>query len=296
VAAWFGNLDKDQFLRREQDAPRAEEPTPRLSQFHWKGRLPPRAPVNDTDPFLDIPRKIRHLYLLGFRSAARVPHDAPPCQERIPTPCRPPVVCRGLVDLAVLARRPQWDDPDWRSELEADLSDAVRGLEPDLSILNGASPFLMFEVARTGRPLFEAEPGMFAGFRSRAAREYYDNETRVRRQAEFLARATRRSTGHGGRAAARGRRAAFRADRVSMAAGTGPRVARERPSTRLCSRPRCYEPPPSSRRGYRKRLIFCDGVFSKGSRCSSTRCTWLKLASLEFTSCWMRPSSAEREA
>lgn len=95
------------------------------------------------------------------------------------------------VDLAVLARTPRWDDPEWGSELEADLAEAFRGLEPDLSILNAASPLLLFQVARSGRPLFEAEAGAFASFRARAARQYYDDEPRRRRQAEYLERLSR---------------------------------------------------------------------------------------------------------
>ena len=91
------------------------------------------------------------------------------------------------MDLAVLAQRPQWDNADWLSDLEADLSLACRGHEVDVSLLNEASPLLMFEVARTGRALFE-EPGAFSDFKSRAARMYYDNERRMQKQADFLKR------------------------------------------------------------------------------------------------------------
>lgn len=94
------------------------------------------------------------------------------------------------VDLAVLARAPHWDDADWSMGLEADLSRLFNGPEVDLSILNGASPVLRFEVARKGRVLFEERAGTFADYRARAAREYYDDEPRMRRQAAYLARKT----------------------------------------------------------------------------------------------------------
>jgi predicted nucleotidyltransferase len=95
---------------------------------------------------------------------------------------------RSDLDLAALATRRRWDDLDWELGLEADLSFACGDREVDLVLLNGASPLLQFEVARSGQALYEKEPGAFSRFRSYAARLYYDNEVRFRRQAEYLAR------------------------------------------------------------------------------------------------------------
>ena len=91
------------------------------------------------------------------------------------------------VDVAVLARHVPEEKADWLGGLEADLSAAFRGFEIDVALLNEASPLLMFEVARTGRAIF-GEAGAFSAFRSLAARMYYDNERRMNRQAEYLAR------------------------------------------------------------------------------------------------------------
>lgn len=46
----------------------------------------------------------------------------------------------------------------------------------DLIDLRRASPLLAFAVARTGRVLFERQPGVFHSFQSLAARRYYDTE------------------------------------------------------------------------------------------------------------------------
>ena len=69
----------------------------------------------------------------------------------------------------------------------ASFRDTVCGHEVDVSLLNEASPLLMFEVARAGRVIFE-EPGTFSSFRSQAARMYYDNQARMLRQADCLKR------------------------------------------------------------------------------------------------------------
>jgi len=44
----------------------------------------------------------------------------------------------------------------------------------DLVLLNHASPLLKFQVARTGKPVYQKKPGIFAGFCSRALREHND--------------------------------------------------------------------------------------------------------------------------
>jgi len=92
------------------------------------------------------------------------------------------------VDVAVLAERHPWDDPDWGFGLEADLCRAFRDREADLTVLNAASAMLRFEVARTGISIIEAAPGAFTRFRSYAARAWYDEELRRHRQADYLAR------------------------------------------------------------------------------------------------------------
>ena len=91
------------------------------------------------------------------------------------------------MDVAVLARHPRWDELDWELDLEADLCAAFPGREVDLALLNSASPVLAFEVACSGAPVFESAPATFSRFRSYAARAYYDNEHRLRRQARYLA-------------------------------------------------------------------------------------------------------------
>jgi predicted nucleotidyltransferase len=94
---------------------------------------------------------------------------------------------RSDVDLAVLARRRAWDDLSWELDLEADLCSAMPDRNLDLTLLNGASPVLAFEVACSGKPLFESDPTAFSRFRSYAARAYYDNAHRLRRQTRYLA-------------------------------------------------------------------------------------------------------------
>lgn len=90
-------------------------------------------------------------------------------------------------DIAVRAIKRPWGDWNWEFEVEAALADAIRvNGEVDVVFLNGASPLLMFEVASSGQVLYEGEWGTFSDFRSYAARVYYDNEPRFRRQAEYL--------------------------------------------------------------------------------------------------------------
>jgi len=94
---------------------------------------------------------------------------------------------RSDVDLAVLARRRRWDDLSWELDLEAALCAAIPDRNLDLTLLNGASPVLAFEVACSAKPLFESDPTAFSRFRSYAARAYYDNAHRLRRQTRYLA-------------------------------------------------------------------------------------------------------------
>lgn len=92
------------------------------------------------------------------------------------------------LDVAVRAIRRPWGDWNWEFEVANALSGAIRlsGSEIDVSLLNDASPLLMFEVARSGQLLYEKELGVFSEWKSYAARVYYDNEPRFKRQAGYL--------------------------------------------------------------------------------------------------------------
>ena len=92
------------------------------------------------------------------------------------------------VDIAVRAIKRPWGDWNWEFEVANALSEAIHTQdgEVDVVFVNGAAPLLMFEVARSGQVLFEKEWGTFSEFRSYAARVYYDNEPRFRRQAQYL--------------------------------------------------------------------------------------------------------------
>lgn len=58
----------------------------------------------------------------------------------------------------------------------------------DLVFLATAEPLLLFEVARTGRPLFEASEGAWETFRIRAVKRYYDTAWIRRIEADALRR------------------------------------------------------------------------------------------------------------
>ncbi len=76
------------------------------------------------------------------------------------------------VDVAILPR-----DPDLPLRTELELQTALTracGREVDLVRLDHATTLLLWEVARTGRPLLEVEPKEFARFRARAAAEWAD--------------------------------------------------------------------------------------------------------------------------
>lgn len=61
-----------------------------------------------------------------------------------------------------------------KKQLMRDLISYLETGNIDLVILNHASPLLKFQVARTGKPVYEKNPGFFAGFCSRALREHND--------------------------------------------------------------------------------------------------------------------------
>jgi predicted nucleotidyltransferase len=84
---------------------------------------------------------------------------------------------RSDVDLAVRCTGPA--DLD---SIYAALAGRLRTSRLDLVDLRRAGPLLMFEVARTGRLLFEHQPGVFREFQSLASRRYAD--TRKLRDAQ----------------------------------------------------------------------------------------------------------------
>ena len=81
-------------------------------------------------------------------------------------------------DVGILTRVPRKRRTDaWRDGLAADLESALGdNRDLDLVVLHDASPILLFEVARSGIPLWEASPAAFTGFVSYAGRVYHDTE------------------------------------------------------------------------------------------------------------------------
>jgi predicted nucleotidyltransferase len=91
------------------------------------------------------------------------------------------------LDVAVRARKRPWGDADWELDLVGDLVGAIEaGGDLDVAFLNGADPLLLFEVARDGAPLYEAEPCSFDQFCSYAMRRYWDNEKWFEHQRVYL--------------------------------------------------------------------------------------------------------------
>ena len=62
----------------------------------------------------------------------------------------------------------------------------------DLVILNRADSLLRFEVARTGRSVYESAPGVFAEFCSLALRQHQDSRVLYRAMDRYLERALRK--------------------------------------------------------------------------------------------------------
>ncbi len=60
--------------------------------------------------------------------------------------------------------------------------------EVDLVFLDEAEPLLLFEVAGSGKPIFEREEGAFETFRIRAVKRYYDTAWIRRIEAQALRR------------------------------------------------------------------------------------------------------------
>jgi predicted nucleotidyltransferase len=91
------------------------------------------------------------------------------------------------IDVAVRWIRRDWEDVERELALIGELTEAIWGDgDIDVSFLNGASPFLLFEVACSGVPLYERQPGGFILFQSYAARRYYDQQKFSDLQAKYL--------------------------------------------------------------------------------------------------------------
>ena len=107
------------------------------------------------------------------------------------------------VDIAV-RRQPGRIEPD---SLKLEIAGALErafpeAAEVDVAFLNEASSLLLFQVATTGRPLYERHPLLFWQFQSYAARRYDDDyKYRLRRDAyldrrvKLWSRSTARSSG-----------------------------------------------------------------------------------------------------
>jgi len=83
-------------------------------------------------------------------------------------------------DLAFLINEAkQRMDRPWLAALKKslikDLCDHLKTPQIDLVILNRASPFLKYQVAQNGRPLYQVKEGEFASFVSLAVRSYSDS-------------------------------------------------------------------------------------------------------------------------
>ncbi len=93
------------------------------------------------------------------------------------------------VDVAVRVVHRDWDNPEVELDLIGELVDIFGGAsDVDVAFLNGASPLLLFEVARTGRPVYQREPMTFFAFQSYAARRYYDHQKFLVWQSSYLER------------------------------------------------------------------------------------------------------------
>ena len=91
------------------------------------------------------------------------------------------------IDVAVRWISRDWEDVERELALIGELTEAIWGDgDLDVSFLNGASPVLLFEVACSGLPLYESQPGDFILFQSYAARCYYDQSKFADLQDKYL--------------------------------------------------------------------------------------------------------------
>lgn len=79
-----------------------------------------------------------------------------------------------------------------RKQLMRDLVNYFETDKIDLVLLNHASPLLKFQVARTGKPVYQKKPGIFAGFCSLALREHNDAGVFYRATEAYLQRVIER--------------------------------------------------------------------------------------------------------
>lgn len=91
------------------------------------------------------------------------------------------------VDVAVRMVHRDWDNPEVELDLIGELVNAFgEDSDVDVAFLNGASPLLLFEIARTGIPVYQREPTIFFEFQSYAARRYYDHQKLLAWQSSYL--------------------------------------------------------------------------------------------------------------
>ncbi len=104
------------------------------------------------------------------------------------------------IDLAVLLDNAALDADEGRSAATALIRDILTFLgtsRVDLVILNRADSLLRFQVARTGRPLYQRERGAFADFCSLALRQHEDSKVFYRAVDKYLDLAARKADRHG---------------------------------------------------------------------------------------------------
>ncbi len=92
------------------------------------------------------------------------------------------------IDVAVRLMHRDWDNPEGELDLVGELVGALGNGDVDVVFLNGASPLLLFEVARTGTPVYQRKPTTFMEFQSYAARRYYDHRKFLDWQSAYLRR------------------------------------------------------------------------------------------------------------
>ena len=80
-----------------------------------------------------------------------------------------------------------WGDAEQELMLIGELAEAIQGDgDIDVVFLNGASPLLLFEVASSGKVLYQKEPTTFMQFQSYAARRYDDSRKFFPLQDSFI--------------------------------------------------------------------------------------------------------------
>lgn len=101
------------------------------------------------------------------------------------------------VDLAVLMRDKSRPDDLLslaceRREFMRELISYIKSTDVDLIILNHANPLLKFQVARTGKPVYQETPGLFSSFCSLAVRQHEDSMVFYRATDRYLRQAAER--------------------------------------------------------------------------------------------------------